>query len=200
MILDGPPPRRDACANHANAAANESARRLYPPHKGEGKALRRAAAFFAAFTYSLVKQPKLRRPLDICARVPPISFSFPPNEGSGAPRRRGVLARHPWRAVRLARRDACEASRVPLRSGTRASRRPTVAILGLRVRASGFGILLRNACSDAPRGRVLVSGERVPCLPGLRLRAAAAERHSPAPSMDRLRKTPVTSGDSGNVA
>ena len=89
-----------------------------------------------------------------------------------------MLARHRWRtmtrhAEALARRPAspCDRGRAPL--GALPWR-----FLGLRVRVSGSGIILRSACSDAPRGRVLVSGERLPCLPGLRLRAAAAERHS----------------------
>jgi hypothetical protein len=177
MITDGPPPRRDAYANPANAAAMSPRVASTLPTRGRVK--RGAAAFFAAFTSHDVKQPMLRRPLTIRARAPRIPFSFPPTRGSRAPRRRGVLARHPWHAVRLARRDACEAPRVPLRSGTRALSALHRGDFGLRVRASGFGILLRNACSDAPRGRVLVSGERFPCLPGLQLRAAAAEHHSP---------------------
>src|SRR5438128_9295676 len=81
------------------------------------------------------------------------------------------MTRH---AEALARRLAspCDRGRAPLGA-------PPWRFLGLRVRVSGSGIILRSACSDAPRGRVLVSGERFPCLPGLRLRAAAAERHSP---------------------
>src|SRR5438105_2584442 len=81
-----------------------------------------------------------------------------------------LLTRH---AGTLARRPAspCDRERAPLGA-------PPWRFLGLRVRVSGSGILLRSACSDAPRSRVVVSGERFPCLPGLRLRAAAAERHS----------------------
>ena len=66
-------------------------------------------------------------PLTIRARAPRSHSSFP--QRGGAERRDGAGcvarqdarkradARHPWRAVRLARRDACEASRVPKRKG-----------------------------------------------------------------------------------
>ena len=52
-----------------------------------------------------------------------------PTRGSGAPRRRGVLARHPWRAM-TRHAGRLRGARVPLRSGTRASRRSTVVIFG----------------------------------------------------------------------
>ena len=55
------------------------------------------AAFAARPPYNFVKQPMLRRPADIRARAPRISPAFAgasfrsPNDGDGAPRRRGCL-------------------------------------------------------------------------------------------------------------
>ena len=118
------------------------------------------------------------------------SFAPAPNEGwmerrDGAGCLRGTpgVLRH---AEALARRLAspCDRERAPLGA-------PTVAILGLRVRASGSVILLRSACSDAPRGRVLVSGERFPCLPRLPVTSRSRGTPLPAPSAERLRKTPL---------
>src|SRR5712691_10165095 len=86
-------------------------------------------------------------------------------------------------------------ARVPLRSGTRASRRSTVVILGLRVRASGSGILLRSACSDAPRGRVLVSGERFPCLPRLSVTSRQPRNTTPRSAFRTSPETPLMSED-----
>src|SRR6266540_2351166 len=68
----------------------------------------------------------LRRPAESHARAPRIPVSFSPPRGSGAPRRRGVLARHPWRAVahQDARERAYDAARRAL------ARRPRPLAIG----------------------------------------------------------------------
>src|SRR5262249_59757017 len=50
---------------------------------------------------------------------------------------------------------------------------------------------LRSTCSQLLAARVVVPGERFPSLPGLRLRAAAAERHCLLRLQDRLRTAPL---------
>jgi hypothetical protein len=88
-----------------------------------------------------------------------------PRGGRSADRRSWIVA--------LARRDA------HLAIGALASRRSTVAVFGLRVRASVCGIASAEACSEAPRGAG-PSAWRADSRASLslRLRAAAAGRHT----------------------
>ena len=105
-------------------------------------------------TASLVPAARLRPGLAHSLRAPP--------EG----KRSDEKAHGCLRDTRLAyhdaiRRGACEAPRAPLRSGTRASRRSTVAIFGrgprfllrhfLRIRAASFSRTGRNACRAGSR-------------------------------------------------
>src|SRR5262249_37648305 len=115
------------------------------------------------------------------------SFPSPACTGGGfetRPYARGMERREAQLKSALARRG-----RVP--PDALASRRSTVAILGPGVRASVSGIVLRSACSEASRSRVVVPGGRTPCLPSRRLQAAAAGRHTSLRQRDCLRKTPL---------
>ena len=121
-----------------------------------------------------------------CARV--LKLVHPVRGGRSADRR-PVLARHRLARRHAAGRGACEAPRVPCDRDARLS-----ALHPWRFSASGprFRLrhFLRRTCSQLLAARVVVPGERFPSLPRQRLRAAAAERHSPLRLQDRLRRRP----------
>src|SRR5438128_12271489 len=102
------------------------------------------------------------------------------------------MTRH---AEALARRLAspCDRGRAPLGA-------PPWRFLGLRVRVSGSVILLRSACSDAPRSRVLVSGERFPCLPRLPVTSRQPRNTTPRSAFRTSPETPLMSEDDSNLA
>jgi hypothetical protein len=138
-----------------------------------------------------------------------MSKTPPQNEGWRSADRRPVLARHRWPAAshkhlslrHAAGRGACEAPRAPLRSGTRASRRSFPWRFWASVPRFRLRHFLRSTCSQLLAARVVVPGERFPSLPGPRLRAAAAERHNPAPpSGSSLEDAPHRAGSMRYVA
>ena len=108
-----------------------------------------------------------------------------PFEGRRSADRRPDAAAPGW-AYLSRTPGACEAHLAPC--GTRARRRSTLAIC-VRVRASVLGISSGDV-QRAPRGRVVVPGGRLPHLPGLRLRAAAAGRQSRSAFGNASRKRP----------
>ena len=146
----------------------------------------RAASGGHGRCHLLLTTRTLSFPRRSCARVlqlPPSPEGFGgqvhPREGWAERRQAPGACEAPVVRRNAANRGACEAPRRPLRSGRRASRRSTP----WRFWASGPCFrprhFLRSTCSQLLAARVVVPGERFPSLPRQRLRAAAAERHSP---------------------
>ena len=174
-----------------------------------GQPRRRAAPSIRGPSYSAHSNSTFRSRGAFAPGSLQISDARPPNRGRAERRdgagcvarqaaRERADAKHPWRAVRLARRDACEASRVPLRSGTRASRRSTVAIFGRgpRFRLRDYPPEAVQRCSSQPghgARRAVPRASRV-----RRLRAGRRGTPLPAPPSARLRRRPSMSRDANH--
>jgi hypothetical protein len=148
-----------------------------------------------------VKQPiSFPRP-HCCVRALPLCFTHPHRGVGGAPRDvrvfGGTPVRHAMtrRVRRLARRHAShDAGRTPPGAPPWrfwALRVPRFSVTGTRL-GSRFGGH-PDPSQRAPRSQVVVPDGRGPYLPGQRLRAAAAGRHTSLRLQDRLRRRPSMS-------
>ena len=110
------------------------------------------------------------------ARVLIVFFIRPDQEGRRSADRRPDAAASGGRAMTRHAGRLRSALCVPC-AGRRASRRSTLALLRCGSALPSLGISSGDV-QRAPRGRVVVPGGRLPHLPSLRLRAAAAGRQS----------------------